>query len=73
MLCRIPRCHSPGDDDILGHSQNVWLDKQQERCNAVVVAAECGTSDGLTSGGSWQCFFCSLGNKRSSHEWGEKS
>ena len=38
-------------------SQNVWLDKQQERCNAVVVAAECGISDGLTSGGSWQCFF----------------
>ena len=50
MLCRIPRCHSPGDGDILGHSQNVWLDKQQERCNAVVVAAECEISDGLTSG-----------------------
>lgn len=64
MLCRIPRCHSPGDDDILGHSQNVWLDKQQERCNAVVAAAECEISDGLTSGGSWQCFFLFFGKQK---------
>ena len=56
MLCRIPRCHSPGDDDILGHSQNVWLDKQQERCNAVVVAVECGTSGDVTSGLFNDCF-----------------
>lgn len=50
MLCRIPRCHSPGDDDILGHSQNVWLDKQQECSKSVVAAVECGISGDLTSG-----------------------
>lgn len=49
MLCRIPRCHSPGDDDILGHSQNVWLDKQQECRKSVVAAVECGIFGDPTS------------------------
>lgn len=62
MLCRIPRCHSPGDDDILGRSQNVWLDKQQERCNAVVVAAECGIPGDVTSGWLKTAFLSSPNN-----------